>query len=127
LITLIEGNAVSPATVQQVQSQIQPGEKVLVILDSCHSREHVAAELAAYSPLVTPGSYIVVTDGLMQGLAGLPRAPAEWSWDNPQTATREFLAREPAFALEEPALPFNEGAIRDRVTHWPSAYLRRCA
>jgi hypothetical protein len=63
----------------------------------------------------------------MQELAGLPRAPQSWSWDNPQTATREFLQSNAEFRLEEPALPFNEGTIRDRVTYWPSAYLRRCA
>src|SRR5262245_11749369 len=59
LIELIEGDSVAPATVDQVKANIKPDESVLVILDSCHSRAHVLAELTQYAPLVTPGSYIV--------------------------------------------------------------------
>jgi hypothetical protein len=60
-------------------------------------------------------------------VAGRPGARAEWAWDNPAEAAREFAARDPRFRLEEPAFPFNEGKIAERVTHWPSAYLRRVA
>lgn len=127
LITLVEGDSVSPTIVSQVRRQVQPGERVLVILDSCHTKAHVLAELQAYAPLVTPGSYVVVTDGNMQELAGLPRAPSSWQWDNPQAAAREFLAGQTDFEHDPPTVPFNEGAITEPVTYWPSAYLRRCA
>jgi len=55
LITLIEGDSASPAIVDQVRSLIAPGEQVLVLLDSCHTKSHVASELEAYCELVTAG------------------------------------------------------------------------
>src|SRR2546430_13736806 len=48
---------------RSVHSRTQPGETVLVILDSHHSKDHVAGELNAYAPLVTPGSCIIAADG----------------------------------------------------------------
>jgi len=98
---------------------------VMLVLDSKHTRDHVRAELEAYAPLVTPGSYVVVEDGIMQDVVGAPRTEPDWAWDNPQTAVREFVESHPEFRLEEPAWAFNEGAIRKRVTYWPNAYLRR--
>ena len=126
-IELVEGSSIDPAIVARVRDMIQPGEKVLVLLDSCHAKAHVLAELEAYGPLVTPGSYIVATDGIMGDLAGAPRSQADWSWNNPRQAAREFVERHPEFSIEEPAFAFNEGVITDRVTYWPSAYLKRIA
>ncbi len=126
-IQLIEGSSVDPRIVDQVRGQVTPGETVLVLLDSCHTREHVLQELEAYAPLVSPGSYIVATDGIMQDLVGAPRSQPDWNTNNPQQAARDFLARHPEFALEEPPFPFNEGQITERVTYWPSAYLKRLA
>ena len=101
-----------------------PGRK-LVILDSCHTKAHVRDELEAYAPLVTPGSYLVATDGIMADLAGAPRAGADWTWNNPQEAVRDFLAEHPEFVLEGQGFLFNEGQVREHLTYWPSAYLRR--
>ena len=72
-ITLIEGSSVEQATINAVKAQVKPDEKVLVLLDSCHSKEHVLAELNAYAPLVSKGSYIVVIDGIMEQVVGAPR------------------------------------------------------
>jgi cephalosporin hydroxylase len=47
-------------------------KSIIVILDSCHSKEHVLKELEAYSPLVTTGSYIIATDGIMKDLCDVP-------------------------------------------------------
>ena len=126
-ITLVEGSSTEPVTVAKVQSLIRPGERVLVLLDSCHTKAHVRAELDAYAPLVGPGSYIVATDGIMGALAGRPGSQPGWEWDNPSEAAREFAAANPQFKLEEPGFLFNEGKVAHRVTHWPSAYLRRAA
>ncbi len=82
-------------------------------------------ELRAYAPLVTPESYVVVADGIMQDLVGAPRANPDWGTNNPRTAVRAFVAEDPRFRLEEPAFLFNEGSVRSRVTYWPDAYLRR--
>jgi cephalosporin hydroxylase len=124
-ITLIEGSSTAPEIVSRVASEVKAGETVLVLLDSNHTKEHVAAELEAYAPLVTPGSYIVATDGIMSWLGNAPRTQPDWSWNNPLDAAREFIAAHPEFALEEPAWEFNEGHVRERVTYWPGAYLRR--
>jgi cephalosporin hydroxylase len=127
-ITLIEGGSTEPEVVEQVRQQIGQNETVLVLLDSCHSKEHVLAELRAYAPLVSPGSYIVATDGIMADVAGNPPARPDWTWDNPQEAVREFVRDRNDFAVEEPEFLFNEGSITERVTYWPSAFIRRrCA
>jgi cephalosporin hydroxylase len=125
LITLVEGSSVEPKIVDHVRSLIAPGETVLVLLDSNHTKSHVLAELEAYGPLVTKGSYIVATDGIMKHVAGAPRTSPDWTWNNPLDAAREFAAKHPEFALEEPPFPFNEGMISDRVTYWPQGFLRR--
>jgi cephalosporin hydroxylase len=125
-ITLVEGSSTDPAIVERVRSLVAPGEKVMVVLDSDHSRKHVAAELDAYSGLVSSGSYIVATDGVMGILSDAPRGKPEWLHDNPTTAAKDFAAAHSEFVLEEPPpFPFNEGEIAERVTHWPGAYLRR--
>lgn len=125
LITLIEGSSTAPAVVAQARARIKPGETVFVILDSNHSKQHVRDELEAYGPLVTPGSFIVATDGIMGDLAGAPRSNPDWDWNNPRVAAEEFLAAHPEFELGPPAFPFNEGTLSHRVTYWPGAWLRR--
>lgn len=125
LVTLVEGSSTDPAIVRHVHSLVHPGETVLVILDSNHTKAHVAAELEAYGPLVTPGSYIVATDGVMQDVHDVPRGRPEWTRDNPSAAAAEFAARRGEFALEQPAWPFNESPLHANVTHWPGAWLRR--
>jgi len=123
-ITLIEGSSIDPAVVEKVRSQIVPGERVLVLLDSCHTKEHVLAELAAYSKLVTRGSYIVAMDGIMEKVVGGPRTQPDWSWNNPRQAAFEFVQANPEFTIEEPPFVFNESNISERVTYWPSAFIK---
>jgi cephalosporin hydroxylase len=127
LITLIEGSSTSGSVVHAIEAAIRPGESVLVVLDSDHSKAHVAAELEAYAGLVSPGSYIVATDGLMRDLTEVPRGKAAWAKDNPAAAAREFAARNPKFVIEQPPWPFNESALARNVTHWPDAWLKRIA
>lgn len=124
-ITLIEGSSVDPRTVGKVKSMIRPGETVLVILDSNHTKQHVLDELNAYHGLVTRGSYIVATDGSMKDLHDVPRGKPDWAWDNPTAAAEEFARSHPEFAIEQPAWPFNESRLTDNITHWPRAWLRR--
>ena len=124
-ITLIEGDSIAEGIVNSVKRMVKPGERGLVILDSNHSKQHVLSELNAYSDLVTIGSYIVAEDGIMETLAGAPRSNNDWSWNNPKAAAEEFVKNHDNFIIEEPKFPFNEGVITERVTYWPSAFLRR--
>jgi cephalosporin hydroxylase len=126
-ITLVEGSSIDPAIVAKVRGLIAPGERVLVILDSNHSKAHVAGELAAYGELVSVGSYILACDGIMGRVVGAPRSDADWGWNNPTEAAKEFAAVDKRFTIEEPKFPFNEGMITERVTYWPGAYVKRIA
>ena len=125
LITLVEGDSISPEIVDEVGALVNPGEEVLACLDSCHTKEHVLGELNAYGPLVSVGSYIVAMDGIMGDLVGAPRTEAAWSWNNPRSAALEFAHGNPDFIIEEPPILFNEGNVTERVTYWPGAFLKK--
>jgi cephalosporin hydroxylase len=124
-ITLIEGDSVAPETLNQVRQAVGTGGSVLVLLDSAHTKDHVVHELEAYSPFVSPGSYIVATDGVMKDLADTPRGRPDWRWNNPAAAALEFVQSHPEFRLESPPWQFNESELKSPITHWPGAWLRR--
>jgi cephalosporin hydroxylase len=124
-IAMIEGSSTAPDVVEQVQAQIAEDEKVLVILDSNHSHDHVLDELRAYAPMVRVGGYMIATDGIMQDVVGAPRTAPDWGLNNPQEAARSFVAEDSRFVIEEPAWLFNEGLVRERVTYWPACYVKR--
>ena len=127
LITLIEGSSIDESVVEEVKKLINPGEKVLVILDSKHTKQHVLDELDAYGQLVTPGSYIVATDGSMRDLHDVPRGDPEWLTDNPAQAVTEFADLHQEFVLEQLQWPFNESELTQDITHWPNAWLRKAS
>lgn len=125
LITMIEGSSTAPEIVAQVKSLVKPGETVLIILDSCHTKQHVADELEAYYDLVTPGSYIVATDGIMSDLHDVPRGEDDWGWNHPTDSAKEFAEAHLDFVVEQPHWSFNESELSENITHWPGAWLRR--
>jgi cephalosporin hydroxylase len=91
-----------------------PGETRLVVLDSDHSKAHVAGELALYAPYVSVGSYLIVEDTNVNGRPVLPDfgpGPAE--------AVADFLAASRAFvadtAREKSLLTFNPGGYLKRI------------
>ena len=124
-ITLIEGSSTSPEVVSKVKQQVKLGDKVLILLDSNHTYSHVMDELKAYSGMVSLNSYIVATDGIMEYVVGAPRTNADWVTNNPKKAAEQFVKEYPNFIIEEPLFPFNEGVIKERVTYWPSAFIKR--
>jgi cephalosporin hydroxylase len=63
LIMFVEGSSTDPRIVERA-AELAEGRRTMVSLDSDHSRDHVRAEIQAYGPLVTPGCYLVVEDGL---------------------------------------------------------------
>jgi len=124
-ITLIEGDSTDPRVVAQVADLAGSATPVLVILDSDHARQHVAAELECYAPLVTKGSYIIATDGIMKDIADVPRARAEWKMDNPFTAANDFAARHPEFLHRQPPWLTRNGPLTENVTYWPGAWFQK--
>jgi len=117
-ISLVEGSSTDPATLDDVKSRIRPGERVMVMLDSNHTRDHVRAELELYAPLVGPGGYVVVFDGVMRQVADAPNAKPGWDTDNPLTAVADFLAAHPDFEVDH-------AYERLAVSYCPSGFLRR--
>jgi len=124
-IQLVEGSSIDPAVVSDVKERIPADSTVLVVLDSNHTKSHVAAELECYHDLVSPGSYIVATDGIMSLAHDVPRGQAHWIEDNPTEAAREFAETHGDFVIEEPKWLFNESPLRRSITHWPGAWLRK--
>jgi cephalosporin hydroxylase len=126
LIELIEGDSASPEVVADVRSRVRPGEKVLVVLDSDHTKEHVLAELEGYAPLVSPGSYLVAMDGhIMERAVGLPRSAPDWATNNPKAAVAEFVRTHSDFEINEPPFLFDESLISEGVLGWAGGCVRR--
>lgn len=124
-ITLIEGDSTANEVLNEVKSLLKPSDKVMVVLDSKHSKDHVLGELWAYADLVSDGSYILALDGVMEGMSRSPRGREDWVWNNPKKAAEEFLCARDDFILERPLPVFNEGNITEGVTYWTGAWLKK--
>jgi cephalosporin hydroxylase len=101
-LRMIEGSAVDPQVVAQVQALAQ-GKRAIVVLDSNHAHAHVLAELRAYAPLVCVGGYCVVMDTLVEDMPARFFADGDRPWgagNNPKTAVREFLKADPGFEID---------------------------
>ena len=101
-IQMLQGSAIEPAITDQVANIASGYETVLVFLDSMHTHDHVMAELEAYAPLTSIGSYCVVFDTLVEDM---PKGFYEdRPWDvgnNPKTAAREWLKSNPNFKVDQ--------------------------
>jgi cephalosporin hydroxylase len=91
------------------------GKKVLVTLDSSHRKKHVLRELELYSPLVSPGSYIIVQD---THLGGHPNHHISVPGEGPWEAVEEFLKKSDDFIIDH-------SMEKHLVTQNPSGYLKR--
>lgn len=101
-IQMIEGSSIASDVVAQVREVASKFKRILVCLDSMHTHDHVLAELEAYAPLVTSGSYCVVFDTIIEDMPkGLfPNRP--WCiGNNPKTAVREYLNTHPEFEIDK--------------------------
>jgi cephalosporin hydroxylase len=96
-------------------------DPILVVLDSDHGKNHVLAEMEAYSALVTPGSYMVVEDGIYHYLPPGPRHVGNWYDGDPVQAIEAFLDQHPHRPWEI------DHELEDKfpVTLNPSGWLRR--
>lgn len=117
-IDLIQGSSIDPVIVEQVKKNVHKDEKVLVVLDSNHSYEHVLAEMEAYSDLVPINGYLVVMDGLQANVSDIPTGKEEWKHDNPLRAIDEFIKKYPGWEVD----PFYN---RFKITSNPKGFLKR--
>jgi cephalosporin hydroxylase len=119
-IRMIEGSSTAPEIVARVREIARAHDRVLVCLDSNHTHDHVLAELEAYAPFVTKGSYCVVFDTMIEDLPKELYPDRPWGpGNNPKTAVREYLKTHPEFEIDT--------SIHEKllITVAPEGYLRR--
>lgn len=101
-IKLIQGSSIESAIVDQVKSLLKSTDRVMVILDSNHTHDHVLKELELYSPLVTKGCYLVVLDTCVQDLPDDLFHDRPWGkGNNPKTAVHQFMKITDQFEIDE--------------------------
>ncbi len=101
-IVMIEGSSIAADVIENVKSRANDKQSVLVCLDSSHTHDHVLAELEAYAPLTSVGSYCVVFDTIIEDMPPTMFPDRPWGpGDNPKTAVREFLKRHSEFQSQE--------------------------
>jgi cephalosporin hydroxylase len=118
-IQLLCGSSIDEAIVEKIRQEIKPGEKVMVVLDSNHSHEHVLGELRAYGPLVTRDQMMVVGDTIIADLPEYPDRPRPWNATrNPRSALEAYLKECDRFE--------RDAYINDKLlfTYFPDAFLR---
>lgn len=124
-VTLIEGGSVDADTLEKVRAEIPKGARVMAVLDSDHSRDHVLAECRAYGPLVTEGCYLVVADTIVAHLPDTSlarnRSRRLEKGNEPDAAAKHYLEETPEFEVD-PVL--NAKLV---LSSSPGGYLRRRA
>lgn len=101
-IDMIEGSSIDSHIIAQVQEIASGYERVMVCLDSNHTHNHALAELEAYAPLVSVGSYCVVFDTIIEDLPADMFPDRPWGpGDNPKTAVWKYLKTHPEFEIDK--------------------------
>ena len=121
-IHLYNGSSTDPDIVARIKAHIEPGQSVMVLLDSNHTHDHVLAELKLYAPLITKGQFLVVSDTVVEDIPAQGHRPRPWGpGNNPKTALRAFLDQHQSFEVD----PYING--KPLLTYCPGAYCRRVA
>jgi cephalosporin hydroxylase len=119
-ISMIQGSSIAPEIVEQVKAKAEGKQKILVFLDSNHTHDHVLAELEAYAPMTSVGSYCVVFDTVIEDLPADMFGDRPWGvGNNPKTAVWEYLKNHPEFEIDK--------SIQHKllITVAPDGYLKR--
>ena len=119
-ISMIQGSSISSEIIEQVKAKAEGKQKILVLLDSNHTHDHVLAELEAYAPLTSVDSYCVVFDTVVEDLSDEMFNDRPWGvGDNPKTAVWEYLKSHPEFEIDK--------SIQHKllITVAPDGYLKR--
>ena len=119
-IQMLQGSSIDADMIQQVRDIASKYSRVMVCLDSNHTHTHVLAELQAYAPLTSKGSFCVVFDTVVEDMPKEMFPDRPWGpGDNPKTAVWEYLKSDPSFEIDR--------TIQDKlqITVAPDGYLRR--
>jgi cephalosporin hydroxylase len=119
-IEMIQGSSIAPEIVAKVHERAKDASRIMVLLDSNHTHDHVVAELEVYAPLVSKGSYCVVFDTVIEDLSAGMYPDRPWGpGNNPKTAVWEYLKNHPEFEIDK--------SIQHKlmITVAPDGYLKR--
>jgi cephalosporin hydroxylase len=119
-IQMIEGSSIAPEIIEQVRKIASDYSRILICLDSNHTYDHVLAELEAYAPLTSKGSYCVVFDTIIEDMPEEMFPDRPWRPGNsPKTAVREYLKTHLEFEIDK--------SIQNKllITVAPDGFLRR--
>lgn len=111
-IIYLNTSSVAPDTVDLVH-RMAAGKRTLVVLDSAHIKDHVVAELDAYSDLTPVGGWLIVEDTNVHGNPVLPTHA-----EGPMEALKEWLPKHSEFLIDESKHKF-------LLTFNPNGYLKR--
>ena len=117
---LIEGSSIAPEIISKVHDLSKGYKRIMVFLDSNHTHEHVLAEMDAYAPLVSSGSYCVVFDSVIEDLPNEVMEEQPWAKGNsPKTALWEYLNKNSDFSIDS--------SIQEKllITVAPDGYLKK--
>jgi cephalosporin hydroxylase len=119
-IHMIQGSSIDAHIIEQIRKISEDYKRILVCLDSNHTHEHVLAELKAYAPLTSIGSYCVVFDTIIEDMPKEMFPDRPWGpGNNPKTAVREYLKTHPEFEIDK--------SIQNKllITVAPDGYLKK--
>lgn len=119
-VQMIQGSSIDPQVIEQVYQLAKDFKRILICLDSNHTHEHVLAELQAYAPLTSVGSYCVVFDTVVEDLPKTMFPNRPWGpGNNPKTAVWEYLKDHLEFQIDK---NFQNKLL---ITVAPDGYLKR--
>jgi len=118
-IIMIEGSSIEKSTISKVKKLTKGKKKIIVILDSNHTHDHVLKELQFYSTFVKKGSYLIILDTVIEDLPKNSFKNRPWGkGNNPKTAVREFLKINKRFEIDK---EFDNKLV---ITTAPEGYLK---
>tara|TARA_Y100001936_G_C16085577_1_gene681458 strand:- start:375 stop:1103 length:729 start_codon:yes stop_codon:yes gene_type:complete len=119
-ITMLEGSSLDEKIVKRVYNLARNKKKILLLLDSFHTHDHVLQELELYSKLIKKNNYILVFDTIIEDLPSNTFPNRPWGkGNNPKTAVKEFLKINKEFKLDK--------TLEDKllITSCPNGLLKR--
>jgi cephalosporin hydroxylase len=119
-ISMIQGSSIAPEIIVQVKGRAAGKRRVLVCLDSNHTHDHVLAELEAYAPLTSVGSYCCVFDTIIDDMPADMYPERPWGpGNNPKTAVLQYLKTHPEFEIDK------QMDYKLLISVAPNGYLKR--
>ena len=119
-IIMVEGSSVAPEVIERVREKAKSKSRILICMDSNHTHDHVLAELEAYAPLTSVGSYCIVFDTFVEDVpAGVFQNRPWHPGNSPKTAVWEYLKIHSEFEIDKSI------QYKLLITVAPDGYLKR--